>query len=75
MRRAYIYIAVVAGNILWIVGSANFSYDIYSALGAYWIVPLIVGIFLIMDIAFIKPKNLKYACKSYLKDEYHHDNY
>ena len=32
------------------------------------IVLSVVGVCLILDIVFIKPKNLKYACKSYLID-------
>ena len=73
-RKAYIYIAMVAGNIMWIVGFAVFALriNIYLAFnGNFWIAPLIVGICLILDIAFIKPKNLKYACVSYRETEHH----
>ena len=45
------------------------------ALDDPWIVPMIVVICLFMDIAFIKPKNFKYAYKSYLKHDHHDDNY
>ena len=31
--------------------------------------PVCLGVFLCMDVAFIKPKNMKYACKSYLRDD------
>ena len=62
-RKAYIFTAIVAGNIGWIVGCTYFYDDIYFALDYPWVAPVCVGICLLLDIAFIKPKNFKYVCK------------
>ena len=66
---------MVAQNIVWIVGCTVLGNDIYEALnGNFFVAPLIVGICLLLDIAFIKPKNLKYACASYRDHDSHSKN-
>ena len=75
-RKAYIYTAIFVGNILWVVGMTSFHYDILWAIDNAWVVEICVGVCLLLDIAFIKPKNFKYACKSYTNTDQHTgDNY
>ena len=68
-RRAYIFTVMVAQTILWIVMYTVFYDIIYYAFVDEWLMPVCLGVFLCMDVAFIKAKNMKYAYKSYLRDD------
>ena len=72
MRKAYIYTVMVAGNVLWIVSWFVANDYIASAFDPEFIWP-VVAVFGIMDVFFIKTKNMKYACVSYLEDD--HEKY
>ena len=65
-RKSYIWNSIVIGSILWVVGFTSLYEDIEHAFEDPWISYLIVGLCFIMDIMFIKTKNLKYAYSSYL---------
>ena len=64
-RKAYIYTAIIIGTIGFAVGFYLDDNNVRYVLGYDYLGPLVIAICLIMDIAFIKPKNFKYACKSY----------
>ena len=70
-RKAYIYTSIIIGNLCWIVACTSLDFDIEIALDSPWIAPVLVCICAALDVAFIKPKNMKYACKSYTST----DNY
>ena len=76
-RKAYIYTIILIGNLCWIVALTSLHWDIEFALDSPWVAPLLVIICAILDIVFIKPKNLKYACKGYTNtgDNNAGDNY
>ena len=43
--------------------------DIYLAFDDEAVAPIVVISCFLMDIAFIKPKNFKYACHSYMRGD------
>ena len=68
-RRLYIYTAILIGNIGFAAGFYLNAKDVRYVLGYDYLGPGVIAICLMMDIAFIKPKNFKYAYKSYLEND------
>ena len=66
--RIYIYWSVILGTLLWVIGLATHYDDIWHAYDNPWIILLCLPVFLAMDTVCIKPKNFKYAYKSYKKE-------
>ena len=72
--RAYFWSIIVVANCLWIVYLTEYyeamKWELYfdDSSQEYWITAIVVVTFF-ADIAFLKCKNLKYACSSYYTDD------
>ena len=68
-RKAYIYLAIITQNILWLFGFFEYFDDIrYAFFTPEPLIPSLILLYLLMDIAYIKFKNFRYACRSHVME-------
>ena len=67
-KRFYIYFVIVLATGLWIWAINEYTNDVGDAIELTILCPALI-VFVILDIYYIKCKDMKYACASFWEDE------
>ena len=66
-RKIYIWVIILLANALWIITGTLYKEEIGEIIDVTYLL-IIVAVLAVLDMIFIKPKNMKYMCKSTDKD-------